>query len=484
MARVVFLQLNYYELHGPQSMAAVLEKAGHQTLLIVPGLEKKPLETIKKYDPLIVGIGHTTMERDDALIWARAIKERIGCKVVLGGVDPTFHPGLVENDSVDFVCRGESEYTFLELVSALESGQGHEGIEGISYSRRGETVANPMRGLIPDLDGLPFPKKDLYLARYKYYRDYPIKFFVASRGCPHNCTYCANKKLRSLYPDPRLYVRFKSPEYLIEEIKRATFGYKARTIGFNDDLFTYDEKWLARFLPLYKKEVGMPYFCCARIDSMTEEKAALLAESGCHACWYGLESASLKTREMVLGRHMSNQAIEKGVTLLRSRGIKTQSYNMMNIPGERIGDGFETLRLNKTLGNEFVVASLFQPFPGTELQERLIAEGKLKDPESIGGRDRVSYFSFSSFTQPDSEKFENLQKLFILGHRHKGLLPIIEKLVTLRKNPLFDILFLASFAIDYGRTHRLSAWEVAYFNVRHLWTTYFSRSRLTPDSKK
>jgi radical SAM superfamily enzyme YgiQ (UPF0313 family) len=480
MARILFLQLNYYELHGPQSIAAVAESKGHQCTLIVPGFESDPIGEIKKFSPDVVGIGHTTVEREDALLWTKAIKKKIGCKVILGGIDPTFFPELALEDGVDLVCMGEGELTVLEILDRIDSGEGLEGISGTALNENGKLVKNPMRPLITELESLPFPRKDLYLDRYSYFRKYPTKTFMASRGCPHNCTYCANRGLRSLYPNQNKYVRFKSPQYLLDEIKATIDKYPARTVGFNDDLFTYKMAWLEEFLPQYHEQIGLPYFCCARIDKMTEEKAKLLAETGCYTCWYGLESAEPKTREMILSRHMSNDKIVEGAKILHKHGILTQSYNMMNIPGETFEMGLATLMLNIKAKNSFVVASLFQPFPGTELVRKLVEDKKLKDPEKMSNRETMSYFAFSPFKQKDSDKLTNLQKFFILGHRYPRLIPIIKKLCALPPNPLFDILFLVSFALDYGQSHRLTSWEVAYYNLRHIFTTYLAGSKMSP----
>jgi len=481
MAKLVFFQLNHYELHGPQSMSSVLREGGHETRLMVPWLEKDPIAALQKEKPDVIGIGHTTVERQEALEWARLFKKRIGSKVVLGGPDPTFHPELALDPAVDAVVRGEAEFPLLEIMDRIKEGRDFSDIESLAYPENGELKICPVRPLLADLDELPFPDKDLYLGRYKYFRSYPIKFFMASRGCPHGCTYCANKGLRKLYPNPADYVRFKSPEYLVEEIKKALSKYPARTVGFNDDLFTHDADWLAEFLPLFKRHIGLKFFCTARIDGMTEKKARLLSESGCYTCWYGLESASPDTRQNVLGRKMKNEDIREGVRILHDHGILTQSYNMLNIPGESILDALETLRFNIELENDFVVGSLFQPFPGTELADRLIAEGKVRDPDSCAGRESLSYFAFSPFVQKDSRKHQNLQKFYVLGHRHPRLMPLIKRAVSLPPNPLFDILFLSSFALDYGRSHRLRPWEVAYYNIRHLWTTYLARKRKVPE---
>jgi anaerobic magnesium-protoporphyrin IX monomethyl ester cyclase len=480
MARIALLQLNEYELHGLESLAAVLTARGHERRLIVPGFERDPMGAIVSFDPDVVGIGLTTVERQEALLWARALKKHTRARVVLGGIDPTFFPELAREPGVDAVVRGEAELALAELMDRVDRGEEWDDIPGLSLSRGGELIHYPVGALVADLDTLPFPDKELYLGRYRHFRDFPIKVFMASRGCPHHCTYCANRGLRALYPDPEHYVRFKSPEYLIEELKSVLARWPARTICFNDDLFTLKISWLREFLPRYRREIAIPFFCCARIDAMTDEKAALLKAAGCYSCWYGLESANPATRELALGRRMGNDAIRQGVEVLHRHGISTLSFNIMNIPGETFADGLATLRFNRELGNEYVIAALFQPFPGAELTARLLAEGKLRRLGPEAGRETMSYFNFSPFTQPDTARLHNLQKLFLLGHWRPGLLPALTRLCALPRNPLFDLVFLATFAVNYGQSHRMSAWEVVYYNLRHVFSTYRAKGRSVP----
>jgi len=479
MARVAFLQLNFYELHGLESLSAALKARGHEVRLFIPGYERKALRALADYRPDVLGLGLTTVERDEALQWARAVKERTGAKVVFGGIDPTFFPDIALDPAVDAVLRGEAEQTLADLVDRVGRGEDFHDLAGIAYARDGQLVTNPLPPVLHDLDTLPFPDKSLYMSSYRYFRDYPIKFFMASRGCPHGCSYCANRGLRALYPNPGDYIRFKSPGYFIEEIKAALKLTTARVIGFNDDLFTHRAKWLREFLPRFKAEVGLPFFCCARIDTLTEEKVRLLAENGCYTCWYGLEGADPAYRELMLGRKMSNDQIREGVELLHRHGILAQSYNILNLPGEGFPAALETLRFNQELKNDFVVASLFQPFPGTELFAKLLAEGKIEE-RPHASRTTVSYFAFSPVRQPDTPRVSNLQKFFVLAQRRPWLTGLVKRLCALPPNPLFDILFLVSFAVQYGRSHRLSAREVVSYNLKHLFTTYIARGRSVP----
>jgi len=479
MAKVVFIQLNEYELHGLESLAGELKRSGHQVNLIIPFFEKTPLRKIMEFTPDLVGFPVASAEREEALAWAKAIKARIRTLIIFGGVDPTFFPEIIADESVDLVLRGEAEQSLVKLAEALDRKEDYCAIPNLWAKKEGKIFRNPVGPLMENLEALSFPDKAIYFSRYPYFRKYPIKFFIASRGCPFGCSYCANQGLRELYPNRNFYLRFKSPEYLLEEIKAIISRYPGRTLGFNDDLFSYDRKWLEQFLPGYRKQVGIPFFCTGRIDLMTEETARLLKEGGCYSLFYGLESADADDRGRILNRKMSDPEIEKGVEILRKHGIAVQSYNMFNYPGDTVEKGLKTLDYNCRLKNDFVVSSLFQPFPGTSLARQLEQEGRLKHPGQENGS-RLSYFAFSPLRQKDTEKLENLHKLFLLGFHFRLMQKLLALLVRLPKNPLFDILFLLSFAIDYGRVHRLKWRETVRYNAIHIRTTYLRRRAREP----
>ena len=364
MAKLLFIQLNAYELHGLESLAGELKKHGHSVQLLVPHFEKTPFLEIEKFAPDVIGFPLVSSEREEALAWAKAIKSRIKPLILLGGIDPTFFPEMVEHEAVDIVCRGESERALARLLDAIDRKEDFTKIDNLWVKQGGQIFKNPMGPLVNDLSELAAPDKEIYYSRYRYFRDYPIKFFMASRGCPFSCSYCANQGLRELYPNRSSYLRAKSPQALLAEIIEVKRKYPIKTIGFNDDHFSHDLEWLEQFLPAYKKEIGVPFFCAGRIDQLTDEKARVLKEGGCYSLWYGLESANPAHRAQILGRKMSNEAIEAGVEILHRHGIITQSYNILNYPGETFEDALATLDYNLKLKNDFVVSSLFQPFPG------------------------------------------------------------------------------------------------------------------------
>lgn len=173
---------------GVEYLSSVLKEHGHQTALAFdPGLfgDKRYLnvsflkrlldsrvqlcQKIRSLEPDLVAFTVVTDFYRWACQVARWVKENLNVPVVFGGIHPTSLPHRVlDNNSVDFVIRGEGEYALLELVSSLEKGKVDTNIQNLCFRKNGEAVVNPLRSLLENLDELPFPDKSLFE------RDIPI----------------------------------------------------------------------------------------------------------------------------------------------------------------------------------------------------------------------------------------------------------------------------------------------------------------------
>src|SRR5438132_13425779 len=73
--------------------------------------------------PDVVGLSVMTFQRATALKIARLIRaRRPAARIVVGGYDPSLAPEAYEPfGDVDYIVRGEGEYTLRELLRALES---------------------------------------------------------------------------------------------------------------------------------------------------------------------------------------------------------------------------------------------------------------------------------------------------------------------------------------------------------------------------
>ena len=109
--------------------------------------------------------------------------------VIVGGPHPTFyHEDFDINDNINIIFKGEAENEFSELLDS--------------------------KNRYPNIDSIPWPDRT----------DFPgmkIRDFIASRGCPNNCSYCYNDRWAKMFPEIKR-VRVRSPKDVVNEVASVT----------------------------------------------------------------------------------------------------------------------------------------------------------------------------------------------------------------------------------------------------------------------
>jgi len=466
MAHFAFIQFTMIDNLGPMILCAQLKKYGHRAQIIIVPEEKNYLRRLKTDPPDVFAFSCTTGVHVLALQEARRVKEHFPRSlVVMGGPHPTYFPEVIQDPSVDVVCRGEGEVAIAKIADAIDAGADLSGIENLWVKLDGQIKQNALGPLVEDLDSIPFPDRQLY-HRYKSVRIYPSKLFIASRGCPYDCTFCFNHSLKKLYKGKGQYVRFRSPENVIEEIERVKTEYKhLKTPYFADDSFILNREWVFEFTELFRKRIGLPFLCQIRADLLDEELAEALKAGGCHLVSLGVESGNDYLREKVLKKTVTREQIEKAAALLRKHKIRFRTYNMLCLPGETLEQAMETVLLNARIKVDCPWASIVQPYPRTALGEYVVENGFVDasfDPSDM----RASFFKESVFSQPDTKAIENLQKLFWVAVKFPSLAPLIKRLVRLPLGPVYDLVFQGTYLLNTARAYRLPLWFTAWLGLR------------------
>ena len=179
------------------SIGAVLEQAGFSVKIIDAHLhqmsEDQIQEAIADIAPSFVGITMMTSTAITAHQIARLTKrvdKNIG--VVVGGVHADALPQeTLRNKDIDFVVRGDGEFTMLELVQGFPVNQ----IKGLCFRRKGVFTFTGIRPTLMDLDILPpyayhLIDMDKYYPAAGAYRRLPAINMLMTRGCPGKCIFC------------------------------------------------------------------------------------------------------------------------------------------------------------------------------------------------------------------------------------------------------------------------------------------------------
>lgn len=466
VARILLIQSLFVEQFGVMTLAAAAKAEGHDVALVV-GSDSHILHKAYEFKPDIVGFSVLTGYQKRYLQLGKALKQNLTTKPVIlfGGPHATFFPQVVKEDGVDLVCRGEGEGTLLDVLNAIDGDKDFAGINNLTMEIDGELNDFPMRPLV-NLDELPFPDRDIY-------KDYPIIYdsdmvtFMASRGCPYNCSFCFNKKMVNMVKGLGSWVRFRNIDNLIEEIDMIQRNKKIRYIDFHDDTFILKRDWLFKFLDAYAKKFSIPFICQIRADLLTLEVAKALKEAGCCRVSFGLESGDESLRNLLLKKSLSDDQIRKAASFLRRVGLPFFTTNMMGLPGERLEEAFKTLKLNIEIGTKCAWTSVFQPFPGTELAKYCLEKGFLEKP--ISTDEPIDTHSTSLLSQPDIDKVVRLQKFVYLAIRFPRTLGLIKKLINYDIPSFTYYIHRITYLIFYYR----KAYQITWIGtLRHAWIAW------------
>ncbi len=335
---------------------------------------------LEEFRPQVVAFSSMTIDYAFACGFLAPLKQEFGFLVAAGGIHAILLPDqALAQPVVDFICVGEGENALPELLAALEAGSSPAGVEGIWGRADGAVFRNPPARL-SDLASLPAPDFNLYDPIH-FYRPfdgarYKMINYELSRGCPFNCTYCVNGVLKEKYRGLGPYHRVKPVEKSIAELEQLIDAHGFDFIRFWDESFTaLRTDYLRRYAEAYLRHIGLPFLIYARVESVTEEKVAILKDMGCRTFAMGIESGNPFIRRQVMNRHMSNQTIIKAFHLVRQHGIRTSAYNIIGLPREGRAEIFDTIELNRAARPDSFSVTLLEPYKGTPIRQMCEDEG-------------------------------------------------------------------------------------------------------------
>ncbi|BCB96290.1 hypothetical protein JZK55_12120 [Dissulfurispira thermophila] len=379
------LHTGYYPSfhHGLAYLIGSLKNNGHSVYLshLTDENEFENIPSVLKMeDPDVVGLSFTTNQKK--YVHRLFEKSKINAKLVIaGGVHATLVGEQIfeEFPDIDGVCIGEGEIAVNELCLRLDNNESYLSTPSFYFKNNDDVIKNPVLPL-QDIDNLPFPDYSLF-GYQKIIEDSGQCFpMMLSRGCPYNCNYCCNHVFKEIYPNKNKYVRFPSIDRTINVIKNNLLLYpRTKKIIFADDTFTLNKKWLAEFCKTYRKKIGLPFLCNARVETISNEVVALLKDAGCVSIDFGVETGNEWLRNNILNRKHSNRKIKEAFHITKKHGIKNFSFNIVGLPFETKEMARDTLKLNLELQPNFGRCFYFYPYPGSRLYQLCIDYGLLLD---------------------------------------------------------------------------------------------------------
>ena len=366
-------------------------------------------ETIREWEPDLIGFYTPFMQYRFVHRLIATIPVQIF--TILGGPHPTIFPECLELiPNLDAICIGEGDETFVELIRALSRGKTPEKIAGLAYRQGGEVIFSERRPFIENLDTLPFEDRTIFeTARKRRSGLLQISHtnsFRLGRGCPYRCTFCSNSAQSKAQPGK--YVRFRSLDHILEEIRTVVKRYRPEVLYFQDDTFMANEGTLIDFCARYKKEIDLPFEFFGRIDRVNDALMKQLRWAGGRRVSFGIESGDEQFREEVLGKRFSNEQVAQAFQITKKHGITAEAFVMIGLPEETRSSARKTAGLLAQIQPDLYTLSTYFPNPGTRLYEISQQKNLLRYPQVplwvVNQRDVMLHLPYFKPAQVTSER--------------------------------------------------------------------------------
>jgi len=284
---------------------------------------------------------------------------RLGVPTVVGGPFVSSSPDAPELAGANALVIGEAEDDDVlgQLIADLQA----QNLRSL-YEASGK----------PAMITSPVPRYDL-LRRGAYC----ALSLQVSRGCPHNCEFCNVRTLFGRVP------RYKTPEQVTANLQAIyETGYRGN-VFFVDDNFIGDLKAAKAVLEAvgrWQEERGRPFLFYTEADirlAAKEDVVKLMVQAGFFAVFVGFESPSKAAlKEASKTQNIKVDAV-RAVHTLRQNGLLVYGGFIVGFDADgpeifrEAHDFIENCRI------DFAMAGMLVAIPGTPLEQRMRAEGRL-----------------------------------------------------------------------------------------------------------
>jgi radical SAM superfamily enzyme YgiQ (UPF0313 family) len=300
----------------------------------------------------LVGISAMTQQSIRAYQIAEEFRKR-KIKVIIGGIHATVLPEEVKLHA-DSVVIGEVELLWSIILEDFKSNK-------LKPFYKADSLF--------ELNKAPVPRFDL-LQKGRY----PIIWMETSRGCPHDCEYCASTRIFG-----HKY-RNKSREQVIRDIIFIKKHHGDVRIAFSDDNFLVNKCLSKELLPqITELNIRWHALCDISIGN-DEELLDLLYKSGCTYLFIGLESVSRESLNSIEKSNWKSKQFANYANYIKS--IQSSGIGVMG--SFIVGLDHDFPNIFKSIADFIIDNNLYAasitiltPFPGTRLRVRMEKEGRL-----------------------------------------------------------------------------------------------------------
>lgn len=331
---------------GVMQLKSCLDEAGHETFVD----DDFDFDRIERYaDADVVAFSVMTpqgAQAETARQRLRALAPR--AKLVIGGPHALHYTEQVLPHDWDHIVRGDGERDLVRIAN-------------------GETLDRVLSDQLTEeeMNATPLPWRDAkWLHRYQYKLDgRPGTTMLTTRGCPMGCAFCEDRRTKVRHYTPRRVERE------LEQITAAGFG----SVMFFDDIFAMIPK-RTQALTDVLRPFKLAYRCFAHANTLREDMARMMAETGCVEVGFGCEHASQKILD-VIGKGVKAAQNEELLARCKRYGIRVKAFFIVGLPGE---DQQTLLELERFIARHVESGALhdfdlsvYFPYRGTLIRDQI-----------------------------------------------------------------------------------------------------------------
>ena len=355
-------------------------------LILVPKRVRETVtQLVHSLNPDLVGLSVMTFQRKTALKIVALIRSlKPDVHIVVGGYDASLEVDAYTcpDSGVDFVVRGEGEFTFSSLLRALENGSSLTAIDGLSFRRGTEVVHNPDRHVSRlDRDEIRPPNRDARVLKGYTLIGRQVDVIETSRGCTFDCSFCSIIEMRG-----RNFFTY-SLDRVIADIRDAQ-SHGAQAIFIIDDNITLDVHRFEAFCEAIVKAGlnKLDYTVQAMTSAIAnhgETLGPLMHKAGFRYVFLGIENI-LEDDLKFLRARSKNEEREHGhiVGNATLKAIEHIHRNKMYVVGGLIvgnpDDTPESIQVNLDFAKRYIDWPYIQhptPYPRTPMTKEFQARG-------------------------------------------------------------------------------------------------------------
>lgn len=318
----------------------------------------------RAFKPDIAGIScNFSAYLDSSFALANLIKKidsRI--QIVAGGRAATFQADTVlRNPDIDFVLKGEAEYSLLNLCLAIKT-KTKKRIEGLCYRKNnGKIVVSSDIALIKDINALPEIDRALIDYKAYWYQGHISTALLASRGCGLRCAFCA-------ITDP---FRYRRAEYVLHEME-SCFSLGIRHFNFEDDNMNLNpefEKILDMVIDRFGGKIKISFMNGLLSLNLLGELKTKLIDAGLTHLDLSIASSNKNLRKKI-NRKESVKDLARLSLFMSKRAIVPTVHYIVGFPDQKFAQAARDIRF---LASKPVILgpSIFYPVIESRLFARL-----------------------------------------------------------------------------------------------------------------